>query len=570
MLPKIFDLSGQTGQSIDQKLEANIAFNLSESLSKDDLTGENIAKTEQAEAKIWQGIKSEKEGDLLGAIAHYRQAIELDSECAKAYQLLSQALKKNRQQRQSQVKRMGINKQQDVIVERVSNLDNCCETVKAIEQTTAKEINVPNVNFISYNASLNVKNLNSPVTALNSDQIVLLPNIDVSASGEIVLEADLTVAQVYVEQALVFFEQKQWDKSIDACQKALRIYPNLGEAYKIWGNCLQQSGHSAEAIGVYAKALEVKPDMAEIYCNLGSIYAKGKKWQQAIEHYQKSTVIDPKNATPYRNLARVWDELGEYEKSSDCFFKAIEIKPKLISAQNHLDLANNLLEEKQLERAIACYKNCLKLEPKRLNVYVQLAEALEQNGQTEEAMFYYKKLAQLQTAEHSSSQAQSKIRQQIQSFLYPKSQSQRSQSEAKSLSGTSIHQPMARLQPAKTSTMQEKIAQCRQAVQKQPNSAAMQMELGNLYFRVQQWQNAIDCYLKAIKIAPKQADYYLKLGRAFEKIGDKAQANQAFYLSFSFDPEQVTAKNHFLLGNELLEQKQIKPAIACYPITGRL
>ncbi|MGL5941361.1 MAG: tetratricopeptide repeat protein [Waterburya sp.] len=563
MLPKIFDLSGQ---SIDQKLEAEIAFNLSEtSLSKDDLTGENIAKTEQAEAEVWQGIKSEKEGDLLEAIFHYRQAIELDSECAKAYQLLSHALKKKRQQRQSQVKRMEINKQQDVIVERVSNLDNCCETVKVIEQATAKEINVPNVNFISYNASLNVKNLNSPVPTLNSDQIVLLPNIDVSTSGEIVLEADLTVAQVYVEQALVFFEQKQWDKSIDACQKALRIYPNLGEAYKIWGNCLQQSGHSAEAIGIYAKALEVKPDMAEIYCNLGSIYAKGKKWQQAIEHYQKSTVIDPKNATPYRNLARVWDELGEYEKSSDCFFKAIEIEPKLISAQNHLDLGNNLLEEKQLERAIACYKNCLKLEPKRLNVYVQLAEALEQNGQTEEAMFYYKKLAQLQTAEHSSSQAQSKIRQQIQSFLYPKSQSsQRSQSEAKSLSPASIPKPMARLQPAKTSTMQEKIAQCRQKVQKQPNSAGMQMELGNLYFRVQQWQNAIDCYLKAIKIAPKQADYYLKLGRAFEKIGDKAQANQAFYLSFSLDPEQVTAKNHFLLGNELLEQKQIKSAIACY------
>ncbi|MGL6338565.1 MAG: tetratricopeptide repeat protein, partial [Waterburya sp.] len=403
MLPKIFDLSGQT-KSLDQKLEAEIAFNLSDSyLSKDDLTGENVAKTEQAESKIWLGIKAQKEGNLLVAISHYRQAIKLEPECAKAYQLLSNALKQKRQQRQGQVKRIGIDEQQEVIVGSATNLGDFFETVEVTEESITKEIaipnlidlniqksttqtpelglfplaatkasDIPNLSFISHNASntsTNVNNFNSPTPTLDIDKsLVLLPNINVLPSGEIVLKEDLAVAQVYVEQALVFFEQKQWDKSISACQEALRIYPNLGEAYKVWGNCLQQSGNSGEAIGIYAKALEVKPDMAEIYCNLGSIYAKGKKWQQAIEHYQKSTIIDPKNATPYRNLARVWDELGEYEKSSDCFFKAIEIEPKLISAQNHLDLADNLLEEKQLERAIACYKSCLQLEPKRLNV----------------------------------------------------------------------------------------------------------------------------------------------------------------------------------------------------------
>jgi O-antigen biosynthesis protein len=605
MLPKIFDLSSQT-KSLEQKLEAEIAFNLNESsLSKDDLSGENIAKSEKAEFEIWQGIKSEREGNLLVAISHYRQAIELDSECAKAYQLLSNALKKNRQQRQSKVRRKNpsISEQRQVSVSLEADVSDFSETVEITEQSTAKEIdvlnpinpnsqestsqipvislssliptnysispvlNLPNANFIPYHTSLNVNNLNSPAPTLNSNNsLVLLPKIDVLSSGELVLEGNLAVAQVYVEQALVFFEQKQWDKSIDACQRALRIYPNMGEAYKVWGNCLQQSGNSAEAIGIYAKALEIQPDMAEIYCNLGSIYAKGKKWQQAIEHFQKSIIIAPNNATPYRNLARVWDELEEYEKSSDCFFKAIEIEPQLISAQNHFDLANNFLEEEQLERAIACYKNCLQLEPKQLNAYVRLAEALEQNGQPDEARFYYKKLAQLQIGDQSQSQAQSKTRQQIHGFLYPKSQSSTpiSQPQAKSLGGANIQKPIPQLQAAQTLTIQEKIAQCRLVIQQKPNSAVMQMKLGNLYFYSQQWQKAIECCLKAIKIAPKRSEYYLNLGRVLEKVGDNVKASQAFYQGFSLNPEQVTAKNHYLLGNKLLEQKQIKPAIACY------
>jgi O-antigen biosynthesis protein len=600
MLPKIFDLSSQT-KSLDQKLEAEITFNLSESsLLQHDLTKENIIQTEQVETKIWQGIKSEREGNLLVAISHYRQAIELDPECAKAYQLLSQALKKKRQQHQSKVKRISTDEQQEVIVGSATNLGDFYETVEVSEQSTAKKANIldpnssnfqkpttqisvigfpapitnnfpqssaliPNINITSSNVSLKVNNQNSPAPTNSNNSLVLLPTTEISPSGELVLEEDLAIAQVYIEQALAFFEQKQWDKSISACQQALRIYPNMGEAYKVWGNCLQQLGKSAEAIGIYAKALEVRPDMAEIYCNLGSIYAKAKKWQQAIENYQKSIIIDDHNATPYRNLARVWDELEEYEKSIDCFFKAIELDPKLISAQNHLDLANNLLEEKQLERAIACYKNCLQLEPKQLNAYVRLAEALEKNGQKEEAMFYYKRLAQLQTGDNSSSQTQSKVKQQIQSFLYPQGKSSAApQSKIKSLKGTSIQKPMARLQSAKALTIEAKIAQCRQAVKQNPNSAPKQMELGNLYFRTQKWQQAIACYLQAIKINPQQAEYYLNLGQALEKSGELAKANQAFYQGFSLKPEEITAKNHYLLGNKLLEQKQIQPAIACY------
>ncbi|MDJ0569622.1 MAG: tetratricopeptide repeat protein [Pleurocapsa sp. MO_192.B19] len=592
MSPNIFDLSNQNN-SLEEKIEKNISFNLGSLYSsKDDLSRQNITRIELIEDEICQGMKSEKRGDLSTAITHYRQATKLDPESAKAYRLLSNALKKNRLKRKRSEQQNDC--LQEVVLESWPKLDLSPENTEAAEQegegktgdtdpvnnsadqasqiglkpaieTSIVQSSTPD--FSNVSSIVNKENhSNSPAQPTNSIVLVSnMSNMDVSSTGESILPKTLSVAQVYVEQALAFFEHKQWDKSIAACKEALRVDPDMGEAYKVWGNCLQKSGNSAEAIGIYAKALEIQPNMAEIYCNLGSIYAKGKKWQRAIEHYQKSIIIKPHSATPYRNLARVWDELGEYAKSAECFFKALEIEPKLLSAENHFDLANHLLEEGQIDRAIACYQNCIKLEPGLLNAYNRLVDALEQNGQTEEALFYYKKLAQLQTG-RDGRELESKTTNKIRGFLYPSTKKSSSaipqETTIRPLGSTPSS--LISLQPAKKLKVEEQIDKYRQAAKLQPNCPSIQFELGNCYFRSRHWQKAISCYLKAIKLTPQVAKYYINLGKALEKSGNQTKASQAYYQGFSLKPKRISAQNHFLLGNKLLSQKQVKQAIACY------
>lgn len=397
-----------------------------------------------------------------------------------------------------------------------------------------------------------------------SEQFVLLPRFPQTKTDSSP-PAEISVADVYIGQALLYFEQQQWSESIAACQEALRVRPKMATAYKIWGNCLQCSGKSAEAIGMYAKALEAKADMAEIYCNLGSIYARQKKWQQAIEHYQKSSTLDPDFALPYRNLARVWNELGEYNKSADCFFKAIAIQPNMLSPQNHFNLANNLLAEGNRQQAIACYKSCLDIEPNFLNAYARLADALEQDGQQETALYYYQKLAQLQTEPNLPS-AQSKSLQQISSLLNPgstKAGVAKPQSPMMRLPESKENQHLPQLQSAKT-TIKDKIKLYLQAASEQPNSASIRFELGQLYFEQQQWSKAIVCYQQATKLAPQEAQYYVHLGKAWSKINNHEQANLAYYQGFSLKPQEASAKNHYLLGDKLLQQNKVEQAIACY------
>lgn len=584
MLTNIGDRSSQNN---DTNSLWETRFDLSrDRQSKDRLNTGKSTKVEVAEGDLWWGIKAEKVGNLDLAAFYYRSALKSDPECFKAVRLLTKLLQKIRARRANKINReitieslpiraiipldrLPKNLQTERVKTNIASqtttnkLEIIMDDRSRIAQKSKEQLNLnskqpiksletdSNVNFIPVKTNLNQDRQNSSIQLQNDS--ILLPQMKMSPAGDLVLEDNLNVSQVYIEQALFFFEQKQWAKSITACQEALRLCSSLGEAYKIWGNCLQQSGNNADAIGIYAKALELQPNMAEIYCNLGSIYAKSQKWQRAIEYYQKSIIIDPNCAAPHRNLAKVWEKLQEYDKSEDCFFKALAIKPEIISAQNHFDLARNLAAENQLDRAIACYQHCIHLEPKFLNAYVRLTQLLEAQGKKEKALEYYRKLAQLQV-EAQEHKSQSKSRQQIRSLILGKKNKVIPQLPSK-------NSPVSRqLAPAKTNA----IAQYRQQILQEPNSSGLRWQLGNLYFQSRQWQNAISCYLKAIQLEPRPAKYYLSLGKAWSKAGDHIKANQAYYQGFSLQPEKIAAEKHLLLGNKLLEQRQIKPAIACY------
>ena len=538
---------------------------------KDDLTGAVMDGAEKAERQVLEGMDAERQGQLQQAIGHYRQALECFPESFQARQLLTTALMKVRERQQEERRVENLQSANGAAArEPTASLDNYTNSLQ-LPGTIANSNSKPNLIDVSFVNSAAASSSSIELAPKENHQFVLVPGIEQMAPA--IGAEEMSAAEVYLGQALAYFEEKQWESSIAACQEALRVYPQMGAAYKVWGNCLQRAGKSTEAIGIYAKALEAKADMAEIYCNLGSIYAKQKKWQQAIQNYQKSTIIDASNATPYRNLAKVWDELGEYDKSADCFFRALDIQPDLLSAQDHFSLANNLIAEGNLTRAIASYKSCIELEPDFLNAYARLADALETAGQPEKALFYYQKLAQLQTEKERPALKQSKSSQQISSFLSPQKSARKAlppaaaRERVKALPSSDYLTNNARqrlqLQPGKQ-TRADKIAAYLQAAARQPNSAQIQFELGELHAQEGQWQTAINHYQQAVKLAPQSAKYHLKLARLWEQLNRPLKANLAFYEAFSLQSQKVSAKNHYLLGDKLLKHGETERAIACY------
>ncbi len=209
---------------------------------------------------------------------------------------------------------------------------------------------------------------------------------------------EFEAAKVYLQQAQLYCDQKNWDLAIAACEQTLKIAPKMAEAYKIWGNALQRMGQAAEAMGYYGKALEIQPDLAEVHANLGSLYAQQQQWQQAIDYYQKAVAINPKFAGAYRNLAKVWTQVGQPQKATECTYQALTLEPDQAAPEAHFDLGNELWHQGRFSEAIACYCRAIEFNPHLAEACQKLAAALAQQGKWKKSRTYYRKVSNLSAA----------------------------------------------------------------------------------------------------------------------------------------------------------------------------
>ena len=76
-------------------------------------------------------------------------------------------------------------------------------------------------------------------------------------------------------------ERGEYDRAIGLLGEAIRIDPDLADAYQARGLAYQKKGDSAEALADYDRALRLKPDTAELHAVRGRVYAELGRIDQA-------------------------------------------------------------------------------------------------------------------------------------------------------------------------------------------------------------------------------------------------------------------------------------------------
>jgi tetratricopeptide (TPR) repeat protein len=388
------------------------------------------------------------------------------------------------------------------------------------------------------------------------------------------------IARIYVEQAWIYFQDKNWQNAVVACKNALESDCKNADAYRILGNILKLKGRKAEALGVYAKALEINPNSATIYANLGSFYAEQKKWQEALDYYQQAVILDPQFAGAYRNLAQVWEELGDTNQALECLCQAVNLEPEKLTAQEYFDFARELYEQGKLVEASVFYTRGVELNPRAESELTQLVQILEELEEWQQAVVYYHKLISLSGAngeQGSSVMSDKPIRNLLSHAKINESKKamQRDLASPKGLANPlGLHQEaIAKLSDSARSSSaketlkllptitEETINQSPTA--KQPDSAISWNNLGSLYAQKQQWNKAISCYQEAVELDPKLSKSYRNLARVYSKTDKKEQATLCWYEAFTLEPSLVQPEEYFSLAKKLLQQDQVDKAIAC-------
>ena len=396
-----------------------------------------------------------------------------------------------------------------------------------------------------------------------------------------------SIARIYVEQAKLYFQERNWQRAIYACKNALESDSKTVEAYKILGNILKLKGRKAEALGVYARALTIDPDCAAIYANLGSFYAEQQNWQQALEHYSEAVILDPNLAGAYRSLAQVWEELGDSVRALECFCQAVNLEPEVLTSQEYFNFGRQLYQQGKIKEASIFYTHGVKLNPSAKSELTELVKMLEEIGEWQQAVIYYHQLISLKdNGEHSQAKDSKPI---AKLLAYSKHRSNKKveklssnsagDRQVKALSPSSDSVRKLSLNPSnpKLTIVRESfeksqtptVEDARKMHDRQPTATSWN-NLGSLYAQKQQWLKAISCYQEAIELDPKLAKTYRNLAKVYRETGELPKAYLCCYKVYTLEPEKVTAAEYFNLAKYLLQHGEINKAIACLQRTVEL
>lgn len=112
--------------------------------------------------------------------------------------------------------------------------------------------------------------------------------------------------------------------------------------------------------------------------------------------------------------------------------------------------------------------------------------------------------------------------------------------------------------------MIDAIAKYHQLIAQSPDNAELQIQLGNLYARQKQWQQAISCYRQAISLNSTIANVYYNLASILSKIGELKPAANALYQGLQLNPYLAEFPTHCSLAKLLESQQQFGKAIVCW------
>ena len=109
----------------------------------------------------------------------------------------------------------------------------------------------------------------------------------------------LSEAQKRFEAGLELQEQGQLEGAVQEYNEAIRLDPELADAYVLRGDLYRQAGHFEQALQDYNEGIRLGSSQAGVYSGRASTYLALDQAQRAIEDFDEAVRLDPQLAEAY-------------------------------------------------------------------------------------------------------------------------------------------------------------------------------------------------------------------------------------------------------------------------------
>lgn len=181
------------------------------------------------------------------------------------------------------------------------------------------------------------------------------------------------------------------------------------------------AGKSDELISRFKQIVEKQPGSVQAYENLASLYRAGDQREKALEVYQQLAEKRPHLMQIKRNVASLYQEMGQFDKATKVYEDLVKTNPGLYQSfqwelrnayqrqgkgkelqkmeqslaatardpNQLMNLAFRMREDGELDKAIELFRKAAKMSPGQGHMQSQLASALVEKGQLDEALKAY-------------------------------------------------------------------------------------------------------------------------------------------------------------------------------------
>ena len=160
---------------------------------------------------------------------------------------------------------------------------------------------------------------------------------------------------------------EDWKLAIGFLDEAVRVDPNLAEAYVLRGEAHFKTGQAASAGADFEQARKLRPGAFRHSLALAKAYAADEQWDQAIAEATAAMEAQPEDPAAYLVRGQALLANGEHSKALLDFDHAVKIAPD--SADAHLERGLAYLERGDYKSAAADFTEAIQLRPRDAYAY---------------------------------------------------------------------------------------------------------------------------------------------------------------------------------------------------------
>jgi uncharacterized caspase-like protein len=156
-------------------------------------------------------------------------------------------------------------------------------------------------------------------------------------------QAAASAAGDYLERGKAFFGRNDYDAAVRELTEAVRLDPNLDEAYAYRARAYNGKKDYDRAIADYNTAIRLDPNYVFAYNNRGIAYHNKKDYDRAVADYSEAIRLDPNYALAYNNRGFAYYNKKDYDRAVADYEAALRIDPNYAAAKNNLENARRAL-----------------------------------------------------------------------------------------------------------------------------------------------------------------------------------------------------------------------------------